>query len=87
MKLRLDLLKHLTAEDIAEAAVKSVHRYRPEPLFATTGVGYLRPATPEEEAEDMADADALILRLKARVAESEKTDAVSLTDPVSQIGM
>jgi hypothetical protein len=33
MKLRLDLLEHLTAEDIAQQAEVNVHRFKPEPLF------------------------------------------------------
>ena len=72
MKLRLDLLKHLTAEDLAESALKSVHRYKPEPLLATTGVGFLRSATPEEIEQELADSEALICRLKERAAQDEQ---------------
>ena len=70
MKLRLDLLEHLTAEDIRLAAEASVHRFKPEPLLSKTGVGYLRSATPEECQQEMARSEALIARLKQRAAES-----------------
>ena len=51
MELRLDLLEHLADEDILEEVLASNHRYKPEPNFSKTGVGYLRPATPEERAQ------------------------------------
>ena len=65
-KLRLDLLEHVTPEDILEEALANVSRYKPEPLCAKTGVGYLRTATPEEVQEEMARSEARIKRLKAR---------------------
>ncbi len=66
MKLRLDLLEHLTAEDILEEALANNHRYKPEPLFSKTGVGSLSPATPEECAQEEARGEALVARLKGR---------------------
>ena len=51
MKLRLDLLEHLTAKDIRRAASESVHRYKPEPLFSKTGTGSLSSASTEERVE------------------------------------
>jgi hypothetical protein len=71
MKLRLDLLEFLTPEDILEGALASVHRYDPEPNFSKTGVGSLRPATPEERAEEEARESALVEKLKKRQRESE----------------
>ena len=53
MKLRTDLLKYLTMEDIAEEALANNHRHKPEPNFAKTGVGSLLPATPEERAQEL----------------------------------
>jgi hypothetical protein len=47
MKLRLDLLEHLTAEDIKKAAIESAHRYKPEPNFSKTGIGSLSSASTE----------------------------------------
>jgi len=41
MKLRLDLLEHLTVEGILEEVLVNNHRYRPEPLFSRTGFGSL----------------------------------------------
>lgn len=71
MKLRLDLLEHLTDEDILEEVLANNHRYKPEPLFSKTGVGYLKPATPEDRAQEEARSEALIERLKKRAAASE----------------
>ena len=73
MKLRLDLLEFLTADDILEAALASVHRYDPEPNFSKTGVGTLRPATPEERAQEIARNNALIERLKKRQHEAKSS--------------
>ena len=70
MKLRTDLLKFLTMEDIAEEALANVHRFKPEPDFAKTGVGSLLPATPEERAQEMVRNQELIARLKQRQRES-----------------
>ena len=33
MKLRLDLLEHLTDQDILEEVLANNHRYKPEPHF------------------------------------------------------
>ena len=53
MKLRLDLLEHLTAEDIRKAAEESVHRFKPEPLLSKTGTGSLSSASIEERAKEV----------------------------------
>src|SRR5882724_4029240 len=45
MKLRLDLLEHLTDEDIMEEVLANNHRYKPEPLLSKTGVGSLSSAS------------------------------------------
>jgi hypothetical protein len=66
MKLRLDLLEHLTAEDIREEVLANNHRYKPEPSFSKTGVGSLSSATIEERAQEEARSTALIEKLKAR---------------------
>ncbi len=70
MKLRTDLLKFLTMEDIAEEAMANNHRYKPEPNFANTGVGSLLPATPEERAQELVRNQELIERLKQRQLEA-----------------
>jgi len=72
MKLRLDLLEHLTGEDILEEVLANNHRYKPEPLFSRTGVGSLSSASTEERAQDEARSTALIERLKKRAAASGK---------------
>jgi len=70
MKLRLDLLEHLTAEDILEEAVANQHRYKAEPTFSKTGVGYLAPASIEERVQEVARSEALVQKLKKRVEKS-----------------
>jgi hypothetical protein len=70
MKLRLDLLEHLTDEDILEEVLANNHRYKPEPLFSKTGVGSLSSASTEERAQEEARSTALIARLKKRARES-----------------
>jgi hypothetical protein len=68
MKLRLDLLEHLTAEDILEEVLANNHRYKAEPLLSKTGVGSLSSATTEERAQEEARSTALIEKLKKRAA-------------------
>jgi hypothetical protein len=70
MKLRLDLLEHLTDEDILEEVLANNHRYKPEPNFSKTGVGSLSSASTEERAQEEARSTALIARLKSRAQES-----------------
>jgi hypothetical protein len=70
MKLRLDLLEHLTDEDILEEVLANNHRYKPEPNFSKTGVGTLSSASTEERAQEEARSTALIARLKKRAKES-----------------
>jgi len=72
MKLRLDLLEHLTDEDIREEVLANNHRYKPEPLFSKTGVGSLSSASTQERAQEEARSTALIERLKQRAKASGK---------------
>ena len=72
MKLRLDLLEHLTDQDIMEEVLANNHRYKPEPLFSKTGVGSLSPASTEERAKEVERSTALIERLKKRAQKSGK---------------
>ena len=66
MKLRTDLLGHLTMDDIREAAMNSVHRYKPEPLFSKTGTGSLSSASIEERAKELEHNMALTRKLEQR---------------------
>ena len=75
MKLRLDLLEHLTAEDILEEAVATVHRYKAEPLLSKTGTGSLSPASIEERAREVARSTDLTQRLRQRAQQSGKPSA------------
>lgn len=70
MKLRLDLLEHLTDEDILEEVLANNPRYKPEPLFSRTGVGSLSSASTEERAKEVERSTALIERLKKRSQQS-----------------
>ena len=72
MKLRLDLLEHLTDEDILTEVLANNHRYKPEPLLSKTGVGSLSSATTEERAQEEARSTALIERLKKRATANGK---------------
>ena len=72
MKLRLDLLEHLTAEDIRKAAENSVHRYKPEPLLSKTGTGSLSSASIEERAKEVEHSRELTQKLEARARNSGK---------------
>ena len=73
MKLRLDLLEHLTDEDILEEVLANNHRYKAEPLLSKTGVGSLSSASTEERAQEEARSTALIRKLKERSQKSGKT--------------
>lgn len=70
MKLRLDLLKELRMEDIAEEAEKATHRFRPEPLFSRTGVGSLSSASMQERAQEEAHSTALTAKLTRRAEQT-----------------
>jgi hypothetical protein len=73
MKLRTDLLKHLTAEDIAREAEKNVHRFKAEPHFSRTGTGTLSPASTSERAQEVAHSTALTRKLEKRAGRSGKS--------------
>ncbi len=70
MKLRLDLLEHLTDQDILEEVLANNHRYKPEPNFSKTGVGSLSSASTEERAEEEARSTARIQRAMKRLKET-----------------
>lgn len=72
MKLRLDLLEHLTDQDIMEEVLANNHRYKSEPLFSKTGVGSLSPASTKERAQEVERSTALIEKLKLRAQVSGK---------------
>ena len=73
MKLRLDLLEHLTAEDIRKAAAESVHRFKPEPNFSKTGAGSLSSASTEERAREVEHSMELTRKLEARAHRNGKS--------------
>lgn len=67
MKLRTDLLEHLTAADILEEAAANQHRYRAEPTFSKTGVGHLSPRSMADSANEAARSEALTRKLTKRL--------------------
>ena len=69
MKVRLDLLEHLTAQDILEEVLANNHRYKAAPNFSKTGVGSLSPASMSERAQEEARSAALLKKLKRRARE------------------
>ena len=72
MKLRLDLLEHLTAADILAQAVANQHRYKPEPNFSKTGTGTLSPASAKERAQEIVHAAELTRKLEKRARRNRK---------------
>ena len=74
MKLRLDLLEHLTDKDILKEVLANNHRYKPEPNFSKTGVGSLSSASIEERAKEEARSTALIAKLKRRAQANGRLD-------------
>jgi hypothetical protein len=75
MKLRLDLVEHLKAEDIRKAAEESVHRFKPEPLLSKTGTGSLSSASTEERAKEVAHSTELTRKLERRARRNGKSSA------------
>ena len=73
MKLRLDLLEHLTDEDIMASVVENNHRYKSEPLFSRTGTGSLSSASIEERAKEVERATDLTRKLEERARLSGKS--------------
>ena len=74
MKLRLDLLEHLTDEDILEGVLANNHRYKPKPNFSKIGVGSLSSASIEERAQEEARSTARIQRAMQRLKQTGVKD-------------
>jgi hypothetical protein len=66
MKLRFDLVAHLSAEDVAQEAEATVHRFMPEPRFPKTGTGSLSPTSIEELANEAERSMERTARLESR---------------------
>ena len=77
MKLRLDLLEHLTKEDILEEAKANQHRYKAEPSFSKTGIGHLSPRSIEDSVKEGERSEALVRKLIRRSQKSGKSAAPS----------
>ena len=77
MKLRLDLLEHLTAADILEEAAANQHRYKAEPSFSKTGTGYLSPRSTMDSANEAARSEELTRKLTRRLRKNGNSAARS----------
>ncbi len=75
MKLRLDLLAHLTADDILEEAAANQHRYKAEPTFSKTGRGHLSLRSTTDSANEAARSEALTRKLTQRLKQSGNKNA------------
>ena len=75
MKLRTDLLEHLTAADILEEAAANQHRYKAEPSFSKTGIGHLSPRSTADSASEAVRSEALIQKLTRRLRKNGKSAA------------
>jgi hypothetical protein len=75
MKLRLDLLEHLTAADILEEAAANQHRYKAGPSFSKTGIGHLSPRSMADSANEAARSKALTGKLTRRLRKNGKNAA------------
>jgi hypothetical protein len=73
MKLRLDLLEHLTAADILKEAAANQHRYKAEPSFSKTGTGHLSPRSMADSANEATRSEALIRKLTRRLQKNGKS--------------
>lgn len=67
VKLRLDLLKQLTAADILKEAAANQHRYKARRSFSKTGIGHLSPRSTTDSATEAARSQALVKKLKRRL--------------------
>jgi hypothetical protein len=63
MKLRTDLLAHLTAADILQEAGANQRRYQAAPSFSKTGIGHLSLKSTADSAKEGARSEALIRKL------------------------
>ena len=75
MKLRLDLLEHLKAEDILKEAKANQHRYKAEPTFSKTGRGHLSPRSIKDSAKEAERSEELTRKLTQRLRKTGKRSA------------
>jgi hypothetical protein len=72
MKLRTDLLEHLTPDDVLEEAKANQHRYKAEPTFSKTGVGHLSPRSTQDSVSEAERSEALTRKLIKRSQKNGK---------------
>ena len=72
MKLRLDLLEHLSDQDILDEVLANNHRYKAEANFSKTGVGTLSSASIEERAQEEARSTARIQKAMRQLRRNGK---------------
>jgi hypothetical protein len=81
MKLRLDLLEHLTAADILEEAAANQHRYKAEPSFSKTGIGHLSPRSRADSANEAVRSEVLTKKLTRRLQKNASELTQNLIQP------
>ena len=77
IRLRFDLLKELTDQDILSEILTNNHRYKPEPLLSKTGRGSLSSASTKERAQEVKRCTALTRKLEKRARKSGKAHATT----------
>ena len=78
MKVRLDLLEHLTAADILQEAAANQYRYKAEPSFSKTGIGHLSPRSTADSANEAVRSEALTRKLTRRLKRNGKNAAKAI---------
>ncbi len=73
MKLRTDMLEHLTAADILQEAAANQHRHKAESSFSKTGIGHLSLGSIADSANEAAHSEALIRKLTRRSRKNGKS--------------
>ena len=72
MKLQLDLLEQVTAEDLLQEVLANNHRSKAEPFFSKTKTGSLSSASMRELALEEARNTALIRELTKKSPQTGK---------------
>jgi len=85
MKLRLDLLNVMTADDVLKEARRNQHRYSAEPVFSATGAGSLVPTSTGDFAKETERSATFVRKLKRR-AKKLGRQLVSEPMPPEELG-
>ena len=72
MKLRMDLLKLVTPEDVIEMGLLMRHRFSAEPVFSKTVSGHLLPTSTADSARELRQLTEFQAKLTMRSKQSGK---------------